>query len=353
VNTSTGNAPVRIRLSGPGEIAAAIPHLVGFRPEHSLVVVALKGPTSRIVVTMRFDLPPAQFDRRCAGEVASRAAHAGADAIVVACYPGRGTLGIPPRRRLVKAIRRAAREHGVSVREALCILGERYRSYLCTDQACCPPDGSDIPGDYDVDALTGLAAARALSGRSVLADRAALVRSLLPPTGEDADLMQLEIEAVEEGRSDLAPTLDTVEQCLRRFFDPHSATLSIEEAAAVAVALSDVLVRDLALMRFVDDDEVLDAALRMLQVAARLVPPPHDAPVCTLFACLAYADGNGALANVGLDRALDSNPGYSLALLIREALARQVPPSILRATWNANAFLEAGLADWPGDDAGR
>jgi Domain of unknown function (DUF4192) len=45
---------------------------------------------------------------------------------------------------------------------------------------------------------------------------------------------------------------------------------------------------------------------------------------------VAWQSGDGALANVALDRALDDAPGYSMALLLRQVIAAGVPPSLAR-----------------------
>jgi hypothetical protein len=48
----------------------------------------------------------------------------------------------------------------------------------------------------------------------------------------------------------------------------------------------------------------------------------------SLLAFVAWQCGDGALANVAIDRALDDNPRYSMALLLREALDTGTPPSM-------------------------
>jgi Domain of unknown function (DUF4192) len=49
-----------------------------------------------------------------------------------------------------------------------------------------------------------------------------------------------------------------------------------------------------------------------------------------LLAFVAWQSGDGALANVVLDRALADAPGYSMALLLRQVIAAGVPPSLAR-----------------------
>ena len=73
-----------------------------------------------------------------------------------------------------------------------------------------------------------------------------------------------------------------------------------------------------------------DALMSLLVALARQSVPPYDAPVCTLLAWVAYADGNGGLANVALERVAVSDPDYSMAQLLRQALDAQIPPSQVR-----------------------
>jgi hypothetical protein len=73
-----------------------------------------------------------------------------------------------------------------------------------------------------------------------------------------------------------------------------------------------------------------DAMRMLLHDLAVLAVPPLDAPACTAYAWVSYMRGNGLVAAIALERALDSDPHYSLALLLDEALTRQVPPSRLR-----------------------
>jgi hypothetical protein len=51
--------------------------------------------------------------------------------------------------------------------------------------------------------------------------------------------------------------------------------------------------------------------------------------VCAALAWISYAAGDGVVANVAVDRALATDPHYSLAGLIDDALTRQVPPHLL------------------------
>jgi hypothetical protein len=56
--------------------------------------------------------------------------------------------------------------------------------------------------------------------------------------------------------------------------------------------------------------------------ATEYMPAP-----AALLAFTAWQSGNGALASVAIDRALAARPGYSMAVLIGDALEAALPPS--------------------------
>jgi hypothetical protein len=60
----------------------------------------------------------------------------------------------------------------------------------------------------------------------------------------------------------------------------------------------------------------------------RRVQPGYLAAPAYLLAVTAWQDGDGALASIALDRALADTPGYSMAVLLRDALDAGAPPSV-------------------------
>ena len=59
----------------------------------------------------------------------------------------------------------------------------------------------------------------------------------------------------------------------------------------------------------------------------RRAQPGYVAAPASLLAFTAWQCGDGALANIALDRALADAPGYSMALLLQAALDAGMPPS--------------------------
>jgi hypothetical protein len=101
-----------------------------------------------------------------------------------------------------------------------------------------------------------------------------------------------------------------------------------QQAAWLTVVLRDLRVRDDAWSRM--DPGELEAHLRLWTDLTRLARPGYIAAPASLLAFVAWQSGNGALANVALDRALADDPDYSMAMLLRQAVDSGAPPSLAR-----------------------
>ena len=372
--TRPGARPVA-RLTSPGEIAAVVPVLCGFVPEESLVVVSLRGPRKRVGLTMRFDLAWAVGDPAlAAAEVAARLALDGASQVVLVVYsaepdpvegrqlgvvrelgsPGEGgaralgvgapgenattgALGAAPRlawAELVLAIEQACEPSGTALNEALLVRDGRWWSYLCHRPRCCPAEGTPLEG-RTTPALQLVEAERVLGGRAVLASRQELRASVARPVLLAARSAEQQLDlAVDrwldryhrEGREPLRTHgIRRARALVARV--QAGGTVDGAEAAELAVAVQDVLVRDEVATWSLRRSEALMATL--LQTA-RQVLPPEDAAVLALLGWVAYAHGDGGLANVSLERCLTSDPDYPLGNLLVEMLHNQVPPREIR-----------------------
>lgn len=337
MTTSAARPPAR--LSTPGEIAATIPLICGFRPQDSVVVLSLRGRRRRLGLTVRLDLPPARHLAGAAELLAERVAGDGGAAAVVVVLTESGRQDA-----LVDAVVGSCAARGVEVVEAVHVADGRWTSYLCSG-TCCPPDGTPLP-----EAPSLVAAEHVLEGRGVLGSRADLVRALAAPTDPvpvgpwlDEDRRRARAQGAGAAR---AGAVEDVRAVLRRVGD--GAPVEAVEAARVAAALHDVVVRDEVATWTLERAEALQS---LAESVVRQVGPPHDAPACTLLAWVACSRGDGARANVALDRALTTDPAYALALLLREALDGGGTPEQVRQTLRATASaLRAASApvSWPG-----
>ncbi|HEX9040739.1 MAG TPA: DUF4192 domain-containing protein [Trebonia sp.] len=329
--------PLRVRIGSPESLLAVIPGLLGFEPGNSIVVVGTESPGCAVRVTLRYDVP----DPRRTAATAALAGHAvavlAAQGVTTAVAVGYGgDAAVSP---VAAALRERAAEAGIALTEVLRAEGQRYWSYVCADPACCPPEGTP----YDV---TGHPAARALAaaGGQVLAGRDELSASLAPAGGQLGAAMRrgtakahaqvarcvarLDRAGLQVTAARLTGALGqvAVRDAIRRYRDGEQ--VGTEHAAWLTVALRQLRVRDDAWARM--EPEHRSAHLRLWTDLTRLARPGYVAAPAALLAFCAWQAGDGALANVALDRALADNPGYSMALLLREALDSGAPPAMAR-----------------------
>ena len=90
----------------------------------------------------------------------------------------------------------------------------------------------------------------------------------------------------------------------------------------------DLRVRDDAWARM--DPAHQDAHRRLWTDVIRRAQPGYVAAPASLLAFVVWQAGDGALANVALDRALADEPGYSMAQLLRQVITAGAPPSMAR-----------------------
>jgi len=343
----TGSSPRKsvARLRRPGELANLVPMLCGFVPTESLVVICLRGvKRNRVGLTMRVDLPDAAdvtAEADLVEQLLERLTFDGGGGAFLAVYTA-GAGQALPRRALVDALCQGSRRRGVEVLDALLVRGGRWWSYRCDDQTCCPAVGTPL----DVAPSAGLAlvaAEQALDGRAVLDSRTALVASLAGPTGLAAAAARQRLSAASSARARQVAREGRVQvgqdalwlwrRALSVAQSPAGADeppqeLSPSGLAPLILSLDDVLVRDEILTWALENDAAL---LRLLLLLARECVPPFDTATCTCIAWVAHLRGDGALANVALDRALAGDPGYAMARLCRQALDAQVRPAQVRS----------------------
>ncbi len=314
--TTPSNIPprqpaTRVRVAGPGDLLAVVPRLLGFTPERSLVVLGLKGDRGRIEMAMRYDLPPAAEP----ADIAEHAAYTPTRAQVprtVAIGYGTGPEVSPA----MDAVRASAREAGVQVHEALRVDEGRYWSYLCEDPACHPVEGTPLgpellqAGQLNTVSIAPVTGEREEEMREAYGKAAAEVREQFCTEGREA----LWTNGVQ--------TVSSVINAYREGGEPGD-----QDLARVGVYLRDIRVRDAAWAQM--DAQHATAHTRMWADATRVAPPSFAAAPASLMAFTAYQQGQGAMANIALDRAEEDQPGYSMASLVRQVVNTGINPTEL------------------------
>lgn len=315
------------RLRDPGDLIAAVPHLLGFHPSDSVVVLVVRDHD--VTMTLRADLPPAGVPHRLADRlIAPLAGCRGADAVLVVI--GGGSSDPPedlPHDAVVDELDDAL--HAADVPLLLAVWtratakGERWFDYHDVGTSGTVPDPSS----------TAFAAASAAEGHVTYASRAAMGDVLTPdPPGALSRRSTL----LNRLSADHPPPDDeTVPRRDRELIHAEvlrAATrkrpLTDEEVADLAHALSNPLTRDASLAYCVG--EHAGSAEVLWTELTRASPAPERAEPATLLAFSAYIRGNGTLALLALDRAEEANPDHRLTELLRAALHGGLPPTQIR-----------------------
>ncbi|MEU5778893.1 DUF4192 domain-containing protein [Streptomyces venezuelae] len=142
-----------VTLRTPAELADALPYLLGFRPEESIVLIALHGDRGRFGGRVRLGVPERAEDWPCVAEQLAQCLVGGSerrgerpDGIVA--FLCQDPVGAETGQQVVERLRPLAQELrtacgrlDVPVLEVVCIAQSRFWTYCCPDTGCCPPEG--------------------------------------------------------------------------------------------------------------------------------------------------------------------------------------------------------------------
>jgi len=324
--TSTRTPPETrptLRLRGSTDMLDAVPHLLGFVPTDSLVVVGVVGPRSRVGPALRLDLGNPREDRELARHVAELLrGHGLAGALTIVYDDGPAPEHRLPRRGLVTAVERALRREGIAVRDALLVRRGRWWSYRCQDPRCCPPEGAALPA---ASSTSVVGATLAVEQGLPLPSREALVASLgaAVPAGLAAEVAALLLElAARPPAHRLARLRAELPRAVAAVEDgpgPGRAQVS-----ALIALVQDIACRDEVVLSA--DPAELGALVRLWSLLLRQAPPRCVPEVGAVLAGLAQSGGQGALARTAVDRVLAADPAHRLGLLLLQVLDAGLAP---------------------------
>lgn len=369
----------QVTLRTPAELADALPYLLGYRPEDSIVLVALhdRDGRGRFGGRARLGIPTNPDDwaaaaRQLAHGLVTGSERRGARPEQMVAYvcqePRAGESGGEVMRRLrplAQLLRTECGRLDVPVIEALCISGGRFWSYCCPNQGCCPAEGTPmgLPG------TSVLAAAATYAGIQVRGTLRELHARLQPWETPAALEQEIVLDAAgmdlvprildDASRADVAEeTLDLAERIISRFAAAPSVSgtlqadrrddelLGHDEAAALILGLQDRTTRDRAAAWM--EGEEAGPALRVWRALARRCVGPygeHAAAPLTLAGWVAWSTGDDLEAREALAMALGADPDYLFARLLHQACNEGLDPESIRRCLRAERTGRAGSND--------
>ena len=320
------------RVQSPGDLIDLIPYLLGFHPRSSLVLIGLCE--GRVAATARADLADIAASHIELSDTIQLVVRSSADQLVAAIYDDRiGANGSTiPHGDTIHSLGRLADSAGLRLVDALLVARGRWRSYLCDDEQCCPPNGTLLAGDASVAAATATYA-----GLVALPDRSDVTALLDPFPTEQREALEPLIAhyencataAILDGRS------QSYQRSLKRalfaaardgdraLFPGQSGSVPDEDVCRFAVALVDTPIRDAVWLA--TERRQLDGRALWREIARR-APHPYDAAPLFLYGWVCWRDGSGVLAVLAAERALASDPGYRAADLLLGAVRHGLDP---------------------------
>lgn len=315
-------------LHRPGALIAALPAVLGFVPEKSLVLVSVGD--GEMGAVMRVDLSDglAQQVAQLA-EVAAAAEPEAAIAVIVDADGAGCPVCNEDHRELGEALTAALTQYAIDLWAVHVVdriaAGGRWH---CVD--CCGAGGL-----IDDPSASPVAAAAVLDGRRLYARRAdlqAVVAVAEPSRSADMAAALTDCQASRAvthgadpdgcGRHDVEEIVAAAAQLA------DGREISDAELARLGCALADVQVRDTLYALAVG--EIADEAESLWALLSRTLPPPWRVEALVLLAFSAYARGDGPLAGVALEAALRCAPDHRMAGMLDTALQSGLRPEHIR-----------------------
>ena len=313
------------QLNRPGALIAALPAVLGFVPEKSLVLVTVDRGEMGCV--MRVDLSPELIDS--VGHIAEVAAAAEPDAAIAVVVDAEGAvcpMCNEEHRDLATGLTASLSERGIELLAAHVVdrvaAGGRWH---CAD-------GCGNGGVIDDPSASPLAVAAVLDGRRLYARRAELqeVIGVADParSAELAEAIRKRAEARAGDRDDSDARRDIEDAMAAAARVADGGELSEAELAGLACALTDPLVRDTLYALAVGED--VAKAESLWAMLSRSLAQPWRVEALVLLAFSAYVRGDGPLAGVSLEAALRCEPTHRMAGMLDTALQSGMRPEQIR-----------------------
>lgn len=304
-------ASVPTRISSPESLAAALPSLLGFTPEESLVMVFVK--CGHVVVIMRMDLADVTFEVN--DYARSTAQRVFADSILLVTYTSdlRDPLCW---RHMIQGLHATFCDAGVQVMDALSIVGNRYWTYR--------PEREIYVADEGTLVSSAQSACTAVHGQT----RGDIVARYLPRPNLAPSAQALS-QAIADADTDVIVRAEQCWQTLVQLSGDPTASGDDGDAlrARLLVWLQHVYVRDYILCMLAAHQGESDALIEVLVDVALRAPLDLRPRVAGLSSAVLAAFN---LSTIPASCMVALADGDSLAELVGQSITHAVPPSTLR-----------------------
>lgn len=292
----------KLSIARPEDVLAAVPVLLGFQPEKSIVMLTFGGAHQ---VHGRIDLPPPGEVERCLDSLLLPAVRHGVRGALLVLYDSGPRFGAKLARRLAERFA----ECDIDLLGCLRVHDGRWFDPLGFHGA--PEDG--VP--FDVVDHPILARA-VYDGHVVRRSRTELAATIAPVPA-----------AVAETEATLGQASALKDYEVGRLVDDAVAgsVLSADQLAGLLLTLREPQGRDAAWGGMSRAEA--KAHVRLWTDVVRRSPDTHVAHPAAVLALAAWLAGDGALAWCALDRCFATEPDHGLGKLVAQMLGGAIPPT--------------------------
>ncbi|WP_327393786.1 DUF4192 domain-containing protein (plasmid) [Streptomyces sp. NBC_01186] len=347
-----------IRISDPKGVVEVMPHMLGYRPDNTAVIFGVVD--GRFHSAMCAELPDPNVEGKgeeswasLMHDAASHFSDKSTDGILSVMYrDSKGgeedglsvVVELAPYAGIMADVLIA---HGLPLHTVLCVSGDRWWNFFCQSDDCCPLDGTPIsnenPGAVTAELVYEGVSVKTRTEdeirqewRPIEGDRAAVQKEAIREA-VDADMKRsylMEDDELEERTRELAASA-------MRQFEEGATHLAPGLTADVLIGLSDRLTRDAVLglgIALCDGGQDVSHARRLYAYLASsaLEPDPEEPDVegsstpamlieaapaaLSMLALMALWQKDTVGARIAIRRALEINPFYRLASLLKASL---------------------------------
>ena len=324
-------------VSSPRQLLSALPHLIGFHPDNSIVTVAMDDDEILTIARVDSQDDPIQLP----ASVLATLRQVDKSSVVLVAYRD-DPINLEQLTELVPSVQE------FQLLDALWVRNGRWSSLMCDDTGCCPVEGNELSDVTATDLEFVLAGSAPFSSREDLASRLESIKLDVESIGardKACEQVNAEFEKERLKHESKVPARSGYLAQLMNFWH-ENAKWDWQTHALLTLVVSDIQMRDGFLRQMLDNPNLRLPIRTTLMSAISQAHEVHVAPLATALAGCAWLDGNGALATVALNRALEADASYSLARLLERAISHSVPPSVWTESLEAVSYEEclAGAA---------
>lgn len=309
-------------LTDPEQIAAALPYLLGFHPQESLVFLWLNN--YELVVAQRADLCPDMPSDEYAQSFCAPGSNIPADSVLGVCVSRQTQRWVPLWRALDTVC-------PVPIRARLHMSGSRVGPV--------DPDGHVVKPWRWIGVGERDSAARDFAGRQPKRSRDRLLREVeFEPRIESLHGSLVDATEPVNG-AEARSTIGNLAAMLAR--QPFVCSPRLLAETAVEPLGRDLVMWCAARMPTADARSLLHGLLRAL----RATPHGDGANLAAAASVVAWLGGDGARANAAIERCLTEDPSSTMAALMDQTIEHAISPEQVREMFVSVPVSALGLAE--------